>query len=70
MNIPFNLVQHLAFIKGMKATSKSQTYYEPLSYHGLQIDLVKQSKVDVSKQVIERTWNLIHKYGATICSNG
>jgi hypothetical protein len=25
--------------------------------------------VDVSKQIIERTWNSIHKYGATICSD-
>jgi hypothetical protein len=24
----------------------------------------------VSKQVITRTWNSIHKYGVTICSNG
>jgi len=29
-----------------------------------------QSKMDVSKQVTKRTWNSIHKYGATICSNG
>jgi len=32
--------------------------------------LLKQSKVDVSKQVTKRTQNLIHKYGATICFNG
>jgi hypothetical protein len=26
--------------------------------------------MDVSKQVIKRMWNLIQKYGATICFNG
>jgi hypothetical protein len=57
VNIPFNVVQYLASIKAMKATFESQTYYKPLSYHGLHIDLVKESKVDVSKQVIERTFN-------------
>ncbi len=40
------------------------------SYHGLCTYLLKQFKVDVSKQVTERTRNLIHKYGATICSYG
>jgi hypothetical protein len=54
----------------MKPTSESQTYYKPLSYHGLHINLLKQSKVDVSKQVTERTQNAIHKYGTTICFNG
>ncbi len=32
--------------------------------------LLQQSKVDVFKQVIERTQNLIHKYGTTIYSDG
>jgi hypothetical protein len=48
----------------MKATFESQTYYKPPSYHGLHIDLLMQSKV------IKRTWNSIHKYGTTICSDG
>jgi hypothetical protein len=26
--------------------------------------------VNVSKQVTKRTWNLIHKYGTTTCSDG
>jgi len=42
-------MQHLAFIEGMEATFKSQTYYKPPSYHGLRTNLLKQSKVDVSK---------------------
>ncbi len=61
---------HLAFIESMKETSKSWSYYEPPSYHGLHIDLLKQSKVDLSKHIFERMWNSIHKYGATICFNG
>jgi hypothetical protein len=61
---------HLMFIEVVKTTSKSWTYYKPSSYHGLGIDLLKQSKVDVSKQVIETTLNLIHKYGITICFDG
>jgi len=32
--------------------------------------LLKQSKVDVSKQIFNRTQNSIHKYGATICFDG
>jgi hypothetical protein len=32
--------------------------------------VLKQSKVDVSKQVTERTQNSIHKYGITIYFNG
>jgi len=35
MNIPFKVVQHPTFIKIMKATSKSWTYYKRPSYHGL-----------------------------------
>jgi len=31
----------------MKTTVKSQTYYKFPSYHGLRIDFLKQSKVDV-----------------------
>jgi hypothetical protein len=58
------------FVKAMKATSKFLTYYKSPSYHGLHTNLVKQSKVDVFKQVIERTRNLIHKYGTTIYSDG
>jgi hypothetical protein len=41
VNIPFNVVWHSAFIEAVKATSKSQTYYKPPSYHGLRIDLLK-----------------------------
>jgi hypothetical protein len=52
------------FIKAMKTTFASQTYYKPLSYHGLHIDMLKQSKVT------KRTWSSIHKYGATICFDG
>jgi hypothetical protein len=48
----------------MKTTFESLTYYKPPSYHGLHIDLFKQSKVT------ERTWSSIHKYGATSCSYG
>jgi hypothetical protein len=58
------------FIKTMKKTSKYGTYYKPLPFHGLHTNLLKQSKVDVSKQVTERTWNSIHKYGTTICYDG
>jgi hypothetical protein len=49
VNIPFNVVRHPTFIKVMKATSKSWTYYKTPSYHGLCINLLKQSEVDVSK---------------------
>ena len=66
-NIYFNVVWHPTFIEAVKATPESQTYYKPPSYHGLHTNLLKQSKVDVSKQVTKRKWNLIHKYGATIC---
>jgi hypothetical protein len=48
-NIPFDVVWHLAFIKAMKSTSEFQTYYKPLSYHGLCTNLLKQFKVNVSK---------------------
>jgi hypothetical protein len=69
-NIPFNVVQCPTFIEVVKATSESWTYYKPLSHHRLCTNLLKQSKVDVSKHVITRIWNSIHKYGTTICSNG
>jgi hypothetical protein len=69
-NTPFNVVQHLKFIKIVKATSKYGTCYKPLSFHGLHTNLLKQYKVDVSKQVTKRTWDSIHKYGATICYDG
>jgi hypothetical protein len=69
-NIPFNVVRHLVFIEAMKKTSESWTYCKPSSYYGLHTYLLKQSKVDVSKQVTKRTWNFIHKYGTTICSDG
>jgi hypothetical protein len=32
--------------------------------------MLKQSKVDVSKQVTDKIQNLTHKYGTTICSYG
>ncbi len=70
VNIPFNVVQQLAFIEIVKVTFKSRTYYKPLSYDGSCIDLLNQSKADVSKQIIERTLNLTHKYGATIYFDG
>jgi hypothetical protein len=70
MNILFNVVWHLAIIESMKATFESWSYYEPPSYHGLHIDLLKQSKVDLSKHIFERMWNSIHKYETTICFNG
>ncbi len=72
VNIPFNVVWHLAFIEVVKATyeSSSWTYYKPSSYHGLHINLLKQSKMDVFKQVTKRTWNLIHKYGTNNYFNG
>jgi hypothetical protein len=58
------------FIEVVKATFKFQTYYKPPSYHGLHTNLLKQSKVDVSKQGIKKIQNLIHKYGTTICIDG
>jgi hypothetical protein len=58
------------FIKDVKTTSKSQTYYKLPSYHGLHTYLLKQSKVIVSKLISKNIQNSIHKYGATICSNG
>jgi hypothetical protein len=57
------------FIEVVKVISKSQTYYKPPWHHGLYTDLLKQSKVDVSK-LVERIGNSIHKCGATICSYG
>ncbi len=42
------------FIEVVKATFKCQTYNKPPSYHGLHTNLLKQSKVDVSKQIIKR----------------
>ncbi len=53
-NIPFNVAHHSAFIDAAK-------FY-----------LWKQntSKEDLLKCVAERIKNSIHKYGATICSNG
>jgi hypothetical protein len=69
-NISFNIMWHLMFIEAVKATFESRTYYKPLSYHGLCIDLLKQSKVDVSKHVIEKMQNSIHKYEITICYDG
>ncbi len=48
-NIPFNVVWHPSFIEVVKATFESWTYYKPSSYHGLHTNLLKQSKVDVSK---------------------
>jgi hypothetical protein len=42
-------------IEAVKATFESQTYYKPPSYHGLRTNLLKQSKVDVSKQVTQFT---------------
>jgi hypothetical protein len=41
MNIMFNVVRHPTFLKVMKVTSKSQTYYKPPSYHGSHINLLK-----------------------------
>jgi hypothetical protein len=55
------------FIKDMKATFEFWTYYKPTSYHGIRIDLLKQSNVDVCKHIYERMWNSIHKYWTTIC---
>jgi hypothetical protein len=69
-NIPFNVMQHMVLIKAMKATFEFQTYYKPLSCHGLCTNLLEQSKVDVSKQIIQRTRNLIHKYGVAFCFDG
>jgi len=66
-NILFNVVPHSMFIKDMKATFEFQTYYEPTSYHGMCIDLLKQSNVDVSKNIYERMWNSIRKYWTIIC---
>ncbi len=70
VNIPFNVVQHATFIKVVKATSESWTYYKPPSYHGLRINLLKQSKVDVSKQVTKRMRISIYKYATIICFDG
>jgi hypothetical protein len=49
VNIPFNVVRHLMFIEVVEATFESQTYFKPPSDHGLHTNLLKQSKVDVSK---------------------
>jgi len=67
---PFNVVRHSMFIEAMKVTFEFRTYYKPSSYHGLLTGLLKQSKVNVSKQITKRTRNSIHKYGATICFDG
>ncbi len=56
--------------KDVKATSESQTYYKLPSYHGLHTYFLKQSKVIMSKLIATNIQNSIHKYGATICSNG
>jgi hypothetical protein len=58
------------FIEDVKATSKLQTYYKLPSYHGLHTYFLKQSNVIVSKLIVKNIQNYIHKYGATICSNG
>jgi hypothetical protein len=41
--------------RSCEATFESQTYYKPPSYHGLRINLLKQSKVNVSKQITKDT---------------
>jgi hypothetical protein len=46
------------------------TFYKPLIYHTLHMGLLKQSKVDVSKNVSKKMWNSMHKYGTKICYNG
>ncbi len=69
-NIPFNVVWHPTFVEVVKVTSEFQTYYKPSSYYGLRTNLLKKSKMDVSKQITKRMWNSIHTYGLTNCSNG
>ncbi len=69
-NNPFNVAWHLTFTKVMKATLKSWTYYKFASYYGLHTNLLKQSKVDMSKHVVEKMWNSIHKYGTTTYCDG
>jgi len=59
-------MQHLAFIEGMEATFKSQTYYKPPSYHGLRTNLLKQSKVDVSKTQLLKDTKFHSQIGTTI----
>jgi len=55
-NISLNNVLHSTIIEAMKTTLKSQNYYKPPpSYHGLSIDLLKQSKVDMSKLFAKKT---------------
>jgi len=70
MNIIFNITWHLMFIEDVKTTSESQTYYKLPSYHGFDTYFLKQSKVIVSKRIVENIQNSTHKYGATICLNG
>jgi len=48
----------------------SATISPHVSYHELHTSLLKRSNVDMSKLVIERMWNSIHKCGTNICPNG
>ncbi len=44
--------------------------YKLSSYHAIWIKLLKSSKEDLSRLVINRSKSSIHKHGVTICSDG
>jgi hypothetical protein len=68
-NNPFNVAYHPTFIDVVKSTFDCKILYKLLSYHIIWIQLLKNSKKDLSKLLTNRTKNAIHKYGAIICSD-
>jgi hypothetical protein len=70
-NIPFNVIQHPAFIYVVKETAKHRmTAYTPPSYNPVRTSLLKAKKEEVERKTTTQLGDSLHKYGVTLCANG
>jgi hypothetical protein len=58
-NIPFNVAHHSAFINATKFTFEGEILYKPPSYHAIRTELLKSSKEDLSRCVMDGASNIL-----------
>ena len=67
-NILSNVVKHPAFVYAMREIARHwMPAYKPPSYNAIRTTLLATKKKNLDKQVKEKLWNSIDKYGVTLC---
>ena len=69
-NVLFNVARNPAFIEAVKATSKARFDYTPPSYHQLRTNLIEPRRLQIEKEIDQKTGFVVKNYEVSICTDG